>query len=413
MPTSSRHTAFWFLVVVLAALLFASSVPSPLYVVYQQEWDFSAITLTGVFAVYALALLAALLVVGSISDHIGRRPTLLAALIVEILAMLAFARANGVGWLFAARSLQGLATGTAMGALSAALLDLQPRSNPRLGALMGAVAPMMGLALGSLSAGLLLDYGPDPTRLVFWLLLATFAVAAIAVPVVPETVAPDGRWRQALRPRLAVPRSVRAPFVAAIPCLIATWALGGLILSLGGSLTAGVLGQSSHLAAGLPIFIMAGVSAITAVRLRETSAQATARGGLVALIVGVAVALAALAVESDLLFLLGGAIAGLGFGPAFAGVFRALSGLAPVDQRAALISSILTVSYLAFSLPAIAAGAVVPDLGLRETAEIYGASLIGLAALALALSGRLDDVAIGEAIPSAVAVGARPEGTRG
>jgi MFS family permease len=407
---ASRSTAFWILAVVLCALLFASSVPSPLYVVYQQQWDFSAITLTGVFAVYALALLGALLVVGSISDHIGRRPTLLAALLVEIVAMLAFAGAEGVGALFAARTLQGLATGTAMGAISAALLDLQPRSNPRLGALTGAVAPMMGLALGALSAGLLVDHGPDPTRLVFWLLLAAFVLAVLAVLAIPETVSADGAWRGALRPRLGVPRSLRAPFLAAIPCLVATWALGGLILSLGGSLTAGVLGQSSHLAAGLPIFIMAGVSAVMAVRLRETSARATARGGLIALIAGVVVALA---VESNLLFLVGGAIAGLGFGPAFAGVFRMLSGLAPVDQRAALISSVLTVSYLAFSLPAIAAGAAVTDLGLRETAEIYGASLIGLAVLALALSGRLDDVAPRERIPSGVAVSGYPEGCRG
>src|SRR3954468_9460065 len=110
-----QNTAFWVMASILAALLFASSVPSPLYVVYQGEWHFSAIMLTGVFAVYAIALLAALLVVGSISDHVGRRPTLIAALAVEIVAMFAFADAGAVGWLFAARILQGVATGTAMG----------------------------------------------------------------------------------------------------------------------------------------------------------------------------------------------------------------------------------------------------------------------------------------------------------
>ena len=386
-----RSTAFWILAVIFGALLFASAVPSPLYVVYQEEWHFSAITLTAVFAVYALALLGALLVVGSISDHIGRRPTLVAALVVEIVAMLAFAGADGVGWLFVARILQGLATGTAMGAISAALLDLQPRSKPWLGALMGAVGPLVGLALGALSAGLLVDYGPDPTRLVFWLLLATFVVATLAVVLVPETVRRDGAWRRALRPRLAVPRETRAAFIAAIPCMTATWALGGLFLSLGGSLTAGVLGEPSRLAAALPIVVMTGVSAVVSVRVRTVPARATARGGLVALIAGIGLALVALAAESNLLFLTGGAIAGLGFGPSFAGVFRVLTGLAPVEQRAGLVSAVLTVSYLAFSLPAVVAGAAVPDLGLRETAEIYGGVLIGLAAVALALSGQLDD----------------------
>ena len=292
--TEARRTAsFWLLATILGALLFASSVPSPLYVVYQAEWGFSAITLTSVFAVYALALLGALLVVGSISDHVGRRPTLLAALAVEMAAMLAFAGADGVGWLFAARTLQGAATGMAMGALSAALLDLQPRSKPWLGALAAAVAPLTGLALGALAAGLLVDYGPDPTRLVFWILLGTFALAALALLAVPETVRPDGLWRTALRPRVAVPRRMRAAFVAAIPSLAAIWALGGLILSLGASLTAGVLGDSSHVAGGLPIFVMAGVSAVASVRLRQTPARATARDGLVALIAGIGLALAA------------------------------------------------------------------------------------------------------------------------
>ena len=392
-----RNTAFWVLAGVLGALLFASAVPSPLYVVYQSEWDFSAITLTGVFAVYAIALLAALLVVGSLSDHIGRRPTLLAALLVEIVAMLLFAEASAVGWLFAARILQGLATGTAMGALSAALLDLQPGSKPWLGGLMGAVAPMAGLALGALSAGLLVDYGPDPMRLVFWLLVGAFLLALLVVRSIPETVDGDGGWRRSLVPRISVPRPMRGAFVAALPSLGAVWALGGLFLSLGASLTAGVLGAESHLAGSLPIFVMAGVSAVTSVRLRHTSARTTARWGLPALIAGVALTLMALRLESNGLFLAGSAIAGLGFGPAFAGVFRTLSELAPLDQRAALVSSVLVVSYLAFSVPAVAAGVAVTQLGLQETAEIYAAVLVVVGAVALALSGRLSQTPAGVA----------------
>ena len=381
--------AFWALATVLGTLLFASAVPSPLYPVYQSEWGFSSITLTSVFAVYAVALLVALLVVGSISDHVGRRPTLLAALIVEIVAMVAFAGAEGVGWLFAARTIQGFATGTAMGALSAALLDLQPRSKPWLGGLMGAVAPLTGLALGALTAGLLVDHGPDPTRFVFWLLIGAFAVALLVVLAVPETVERDGRWRSSLRPQVAVPPSLRAPFIAALPSLAAAWALGGLVLALGASLTAGVLGASSHLAGGLPIVVMAGISAVVSIWARPLAPQTTARGGLVALIVGIGVVLAAISSGSEALFLIGAGIAGLGFGPAFAGVFRALSEAAPADQRAALVSAVLIVSYLAFSIPAVIAGAAVTEIGLQDTAEIYGAALIAVAGLALALSGNL------------------------
>ena len=386
-----RATAFWFLAGTLGLLLFASSAPSPLYIVWQGEWGFSEITLTSVFAVYALALLATLLTAGSVSDYAGRRPTLLIALAIEMAGMLVFAEARGVGWLFAARILQGIGTGIAMGTISAALLDLQPERSPRLGALLGVVAPLSGLAAGALGAGLLVQYAPDPTRLVYWLLPGGFAVTVVGAAAIPETVPSRRRWAGSLQPRLAVPGSLRTAFIATIPCLTATWALGGLVLSLGPSLTATVLGVDSHVVGALPIFIMAGVSAVASIRLRDAHARATARGGLAGLIAGVAVALVAIADDSIALFLVGAAIAGVGFGPAFAGAFRALSNRAPADQRAALVSSILAVSYLAFSLPAIAAGAAATTLGLRETTYIYGIALIGLAGLALALSGQLED----------------------
>jgi MFS family permease len=389
--TFGPDTAFWLLAFTLGLLLFASSAPSPLYVIYQESWGFSAITLTSVFAVYAIALLATLLTAGSISDHVGRRPALFLALGIEMIGMLLFAEAGGVAWLFAARILQGIATGIAMGAISAALLDLQPGDRPRLGALVGVAAPLSGLAAGAIVSGVLVQYAPEPTRLVYWLLLGGFALATLLAVAVPETVRGDGSWTAAVRPRVAVPGSLRTAFLAAVPCLIATWALGGLVLSLGPSLTAGVLGDTSHVAGGLPIFVMAGISALASIWLRDSHARATARGGLVALIAGVGVALAALQTGSTALFLAGAAVAGLGFGPAFAGAFRALTTLAPTDQRAGFVSSILIVAYLAFSLPAVAAGVAVTQLGLHETADIYGIALIALAAVALALSHQLQD----------------------
>jgi hypothetical protein len=199
---------------------------------------------------------------------------------------------------------------------------------------------------------------------------------------------------------------MRVAFVATIPCLLASWALGGLILSLGPSLTAGVLGNTSHIAGGLPIFIMAGLSSLASIWLRDTHARSTARGGLAALIAGVALALIGLEADSLAIFLVGTGAAGLGFGPAFAGAFRSLSNRAPVDQRAGLVSAILVVSYLAFSLPAVAAGAAITQLGLHETADIYGVALIVIAAVALALSGQLQDpqsepAARGEALATA------------
>ena len=129
-----RGVGFWLLAVVLGLLVFASSAPSPLYGVYQQKWRFSATTLTAIFGVYALALIVTLLVVGALSDYVGRRPVIVGALVVEIGAVSLFLAATGVGWLYGARVLQGCAVGAATSALSAALIDLQPQGqHPRTG----------------------------------------------------------------------------------------------------------------------------------------------------------------------------------------------------------------------------------------------------------------------------------------
>jgi MFS family permease len=158
----SRRPAFWTVAGATATLLAASSAPSPLYAVYQQEYRFSAITLTAVFAVYVLALLASLLTVGRISDVLGRRPVLAVALVVEALAMVVFLDARSVGWLFAARTVQGVATGAAVGVLGAYLLDLQPTDGSRLGSLMNGVAATGGLGIGAAATGALVQYARTP-----------------------------------------------------------------------------------------------------------------------------------------------------------------------------------------------------------------------------------------------------------
>jgi MFS family permease len=129
-------------------LPFASSAPSPLYSVYAEKFQFSSITLTAIFGVYAFALLVTLLTTGRLSDHLGRRPVLMVALAVEIASMFAFITAQDASMLYLGRILQGLAVGLATGPIAAWLLDLQPPDNPRLGSLVGGTAPIAGLQVG-------------------------------------------------------------------------------------------------------------------------------------------------------------------------------------------------------------------------------------------------------------------------
>jgi MFS family permease len=391
-PAGSRplpHTvSFWFLAALLALFLFAAAAPSPLYVVYEARWHFSSVTLTAVFAVYAMALLVALLTTGRLSDHLGRRPVVAAALVVQVASMAAFLVAEDVAMLYVARSLQGLATGLATGAITAWLLDLEPSSRPGLGSVAGGIAPMVGLASGALFAGLLVQYGPDPLRLVYWLLAGIYAAALPALLAIEDAVERRPGWLASMAPEIGVPAAARGLFLAATPSLIATWALGGLYLSLGPSLAISLLGTDSHVAGGLVILALAGTGAVLSVLVRSTDPGLLLSRGSWTLLAGVAITLLSIATGSVAILYVGSVVAGAGFGPAFSGIFRSLAPLAPPDERSALIASIYIVSYLAFSLPAVIGGIAVSHYGLADATYAYGGIVIVLAASTATMAAR-------------------------
>ena len=149
----SKTTAFYLLASITVSFLAASSALTPLYALYQVQWGFSAITGTFIFAIYAITVLLALLFAGRLSDHLGRRPVLLVALVVQAATMALFAAAGGVGDLVVARIIQGLATGAAVGAVGAGMVDL----NKERGVTANAVTPALGTATGGMLAGLLVQ----------------------------------------------------------------------------------------------------------------------------------------------------------------------------------------------------------------------------------------------------------------
>ncbi|WP_426570177.1 MFS transporter [Streptomyces canus] len=404
---------------ILVSLLAASSAPTPLYAIYQQHWGFSPITITVVFGVYAVAVLLSLLVLGRISDHVGRRPVLLTALLAQAAAMVVFVTADGVNALLAARVLQGVSTGAAVGALGAGMLDIDPRR----GGFLNSFAPAIGTASGALASGLIVQYLPAPTHLVYLVLLGVFVLQALAVLALRETVSRKPGALASLAPEIKLPKSARTSVAIAAPVLFAVWALTGLYGALGPALTGTLVHSTSVVWGGLPLFVLAASAGLAVVVLRGTATRTVMLLGSGALIVGVVITLLSIAsgpggALSATGFFVGGAISGFGFGSGFQGGIRMVIPQVEAQERAGVLSLLYVVCYLGLGVPAVIAGVlVVHGGGLVQTAEEYGIAVIVLALAALAgllLSGRRTQrtalLAAGAGAPSEAVAAGRTRG---
>ncbi|OAN33419.1 MFS transporter [Microbacterium sp. H83] len=385
-----RRARFGFALAIAAqiAMMSGASAPSPFYPVLAADIGFDAIIISAVFAVYAVALLLALLTAGSLSDHIGRRPVAIGGFLLLAASMVLFWHADTVATLVLARVLQGVASGVLISALSAAALDLAPHGRARTAALWNALSPGIGLALGALVSGVVLDVTGEPLLDVFAPLTAVYIVLAALFLLAPET-APlrPGVWRS-LSFRLSIPSGIRSDFWRGAPAVIAGWATGGLFLSLGANIVRTELGGEAHVWQGLAVAMLAGVGAVTAFVMRNRRPRTSVIFGTAALAAGTALSLAALAVTSLPFYLAATAVTGMGFGTAFSGVVGSLAPRIPATERADTFAVIYVLAYLAFGVPAVIAGVLVGVFGLEAVVVGYGVVVILLAAVALVLRVR-------------------------
>lgn len=383
---SQRRRGFAVTTAILFAFLFAAAVPTPLYGVYATKWHFSSISLTAVFAVYALALLCTLLAAGSVSDAVGRRPVILAALVIQVVSTIIFITANGLVMLFLARVVQGLATGLVTAAVAAMLIDLEAPLRPGHGALVNAITPMFGMGVGALVAGALVQYGPSPTRLIYVVEMAILLALVGALAIVPEPV--RERRQPRLTVRVGVPAEVRAPFLSALPALVSAWALGGLYLSLGPSISALLTQSHNLLGDAAVVVVLTFTGSLASLTVYRWPSRRTMLVGCAVLAVGVGLTVLGIVDTSEALFYIGTFVAGAGFGSSFLGAFRTLVAFALPENRGGLVAAIYLVAYMAFSVPAVIAGIMVTHLGLRTTTVVYGLVLAVLAGLAVPATAR-------------------------
>jgi MFS family permease len=358
--------------------LFASATPTPLYRSYSVLWHFSPLTLTLIYATYAFGVLASLLLAGAVSDDVGRRPVLLAALGALMASSVLFMVAGSAAWLFVARGLQGLPTGAALSAASAALLDLHPNRDPAGVGLTTATAAAGGIGLGVLVSSALVQLGTLPRVLPYVVLFVLFALAFAGAYWMPEPIEKRGRLRLTAE-RPSVPAVVRRPFVLAALAVLSSFSIGGLFFSLGPQLAAHLFNSKNVIVSGSGIVALAAAAVAAQLLTARSAPWFGAAVGSIALAAGMLLIVFAAARDSSAAYLAGSILAGAGFGAAFLGGLRALTAAIPQQHRAAVMSAFYVATYTSLSLPAVLAGIVVAHVALPTTFEIFGSIVAAIA----------------------------------
>jgi MFS family permease len=381
-PTASRQVAFWLVAAAFSVTMLGTTLPTPLYVLYEQEIGFAPLMVTIVFAVYALGVLASLLLLGHASDQLGRRRVLLLGLAFAALSTVAFLVARGLPLLVAGRVLSGLAAGIFTGTATATLVDLAGDGRGRRATLTATAANMGGLGVGPLLAGLLVQYAPFPLRLPYWVDLGLVLLAVLAVWVAPETVAlPEHPRLRISRPDL--PPEVRPAFVRVATPTFAGAAVLSLFTAVAPTFLLDLLHEPSHALSGAVVCSVFAASMLGQVALARRLGRWGLAAGCVLLVVGMGLLAAALATASLVLLIASAVLAGLGQGLTLAAGLAAVTARAPAERRAAVASSFFVVMYAGIALPVIGVGIAEGYVGLRTAGIAFGVAVAVLAATAL------------------------------
>jgi predicted MFS family arabinose efflux permease len=372
-------------VAAMIAVLFAgSTVLTPLYIIYKQAFGFSQVTLTLIYSVYVVGNLAALLLFGRISDHVGRRPIALAAMAVAVVSALVFLFAGNVVALDVARILSGLGIGVGAGTGTAWLAELITSENKSRATLIATSTNFLGLGLGALTSGLLADYAPLPLRLTFLVYLAALIAVAILIWRTRETVArPGSLARVSLRPRFSVPAKIQAPFVAPAVTGFGAMALVGFYAALAPSILALELHAVSHAVAGALFFELAIVASLTILATAHLSSRAAMLLALGLMIPTVALVVAAQIFASMAIMIIATMSCGIAAALGYRGGLQVVNQIAPKDRRAEVVSAFFICCFCGNALPVIGIGIVSTFAGAITASLAFAAMIVVFSLVAL------------------------------
>ena len=369
MHSLGRRASFWVAAAVVAIALWTSAAPTVSYPLYATEWNLTPAVTTAIFAVYPLVLVVVLVLFGNLSDYIGRRQAILYGLAASLAGVLLFALAPNVGWIFVGRALMGVGVGLAMSPATAAMVEFSAPGQEKRASSITTASTALGLALATLVGGVLIEYGPIPTHLNFWVLSVVVAGVAVAAGFLPRHTAAEaaGRWRP--RP-LVVPRELRGTFAISAAAVSGAFALGALFLSLGVQIAQALIRSDNALVNGAVISLNAVVIGASALVVRRWRSDVIVAGGAVATLIGIGLLLLSSMEHSLPLFLVAGIVTGVGYSSLFSGGLGLINATAPAHHRAGTVSSVYLVAYFLQGAIALFLGALATASGLQLAVEI-------------------------------------------
>jgi MFS family permease len=383
-PAAFALAAYAFMVTMVGTTL-----PTPLYPLYQRRYGFTELIVTVIFAAYAVGVIAGLMLFGRASDGVGRRPVLLGGLALAALSSIVFLVADGLALLLVGRVLSGLSAGIFTGTATATLVDLLGADRADRATLGAALVNMGGLGLGPLLAGVLAQTAAAPLRLPFWVHLGLLVPAALGIALIREPVSRDDRGRPSLRPQtLAVPREMRGTFIRAALAGFAGFAVLGLSTAVSPAFLGRELEVHNLAVVGLVVFGVFVGSTAGQLLLEAVPGPAAMPAGCGGLIAGMALLAGGLAARSLALLVAGAILAGVGQGLSFRTGLAAVNAEAPEDQRGEVASSFFVVAYVALAIPVIGEGVLAELTSLRAAGLAFAAVVAAIAMIVLLLLAR-------------------------
>jgi MFS family permease len=377
-------------VYVFTVVMMGTTLPTPLYPLFEQRFGFGTAFTTQLFAIYAVGVIGALIVFGRLSDGLGRRPLLRLGVIFSIASAVLFLIGSHIGLLLTGRVLSGLAAGIFTSTATVTVLENAPAGRERLAGSLATAANMGGLGLGILTSGLLARFAPAPLVTPFLVNAIMLVIAGVALLLVRDRTRGGATAVRLQLPR--IPASAKRMFAAASPGAITGFAVCGLYSAIAPSFIGQTLHVTSTAVTGSVVFLLFGASATAQVLLRGMGDRRLIIGGTVTMIVSMGALVFALMAGSLPVLIVSAALAGAGQGLVFMTGMRAITAVTAPEHRTEATTSYFILAYVFMSVPAIGAGFLAAEVGLADATVIFALAVAVVCVAGLAGARRFESV---------------------